>query len=216
MHYSSDSSGFVRLQDVIPEALPEIRYAGNNNFVGERIDGYEEPVALMAREAAEALSRVNGEAAARGLGLKIFDAYRPRRAVEHFMRWAADPEDQRMKEAFYPDIPKAEIIPRGYVAPESSHSRGSTVDLTLVDLQTREELDMGGSFDFFGERSHPDYAGLTEAQRANRRLLREMMTRQVFLPIETEWWHFTLANEPYPETCFTFPVRQDQRGRTAR
>ncbi len=216
MHYSSDSSGFVSLQDVIPEALPEIRYAGSFNFVGERIDGYEEPVALMTREAAEALSRVNGEAAARGLGLKIFDAYRPRRAVEHFMRWAADPEDQRMKEAFYPDIPKAEIIPRGYVAPESSHSRGSTVDLTLVDLQTREELDMGGSFDFFGERSHPDYAGLTEAQRANRRLLREMMTRQGFLPIETEWWHFTLANEPYPETCFTFPVRQDQRGRTAR
>ena len=203
---SDDPSGFVLLTGSVPDVILEIRYYSTRNFVGDRIDGYEEPVALLTREAAAALKAAADGFAAKGYRLKIYDAYRPQMAVDHFARWAQDTEDTRMKEYFYPDLTKDTLFPLGYIARRSGHSRGSTVDLTLVEAATGRELDMGGAFDFFGEISRPDYAGLTEAQRANRMLLRGGMLSHGFRPLAEEWWHFTLENEPYPTTCFTFPV----------
>jgi D-alanyl-D-alanine dipeptidase len=207
MKFSDDASGFVSIGNMIPDALLDIRYYSAFNFIGERIDGYEEPAALLTREAAEALKAACGEAVSRGYCFRIFDAYRPQRAVDHFVRWAKDPADIRMKPYFYPDLEKQDIIPRGYIAEHSGHSRGSTVDLTLFDMASQRDIDTGGTFDFFGERSHPDYAGISGVQRANRMLLRELMVKHGFRPLDTEWWHFTLENEPRPDTYFTFPVR---------
>ena len=220
--------GFVRVAEVVPEARFDLRYCSANNFVGVRIDGYEAPVALLTVAAAEALKAVADEVKEAGYRLNIYDAYRPRRAVAHFLRWARDPADTRMKADFYPGLDKAEIVARGYLAEKSGHSRGSTVDLTLCDSATGEELDMGGTFDWFGPESHPDWCGdpetgrytgilpddappdarpVTAAQFRNRMRLREAMTRHGFTPIASEWWHFTLADEPYPDTYFDFPVK---------
>ena len=207
MKYSDDVSGFVSVGEAIPDVLLDIRYYSAFNFIGERIDGYEEPVALLTREAAQALKAVSDEALVLGYRLKIFDAYRPQKAVDHFVRWAKDPADIRMKQYFYPDMDKKDIIPQDYIAEHSGHSRGSTVDLTLFDMATQQDLDMGGTFDFFGEKSHPDYAGASEAQHANRILLQELMLKHGFRPLDSEWWHFTLGNEPWPDTYFTFPVK---------
>ena len=199
-----DSSGFVVLSDVVPDIIQEIRYYSTYNFVGERIDGYEQPCALMTREAAEALKKVSDDVMKMGYRLKIFDAYRPQKGVDHFMRWAANVNDIRMKEYFYPEIAKNRIIPEGYVAVKSGHSRGSTVDLTLFDMKTGKEVDMGGTFDYFGEKSHPDYKKITKKQYKNRMILRDIMIKHGFKPLEEEWWHFTLKDEPYPDTYFTF------------
>ena len=203
---SDDASGFVLLSEAVPDAILEIRYYSTYNFVGDRIDGYDEPLALLTREAAAALRAVSDDLAEKGYRLKIFDAYRPQTAVDHFMRWAADADDARMKAYFYPDLDKAALFPQGYISKRSGHSRGSTVDLTLFDMAAEREVDMGGTFDFFGELSHPDYDGITEEQYANRMLLREAMLARGFKPLSTEWWHFTLKDEPYPDTYFTFPV----------
>ncbi len=205
--FSDNARGFVSVGEAIPDVILEIRYYSSFNFVGERIDGYEEPIALLTAEAAAALKQASDEAVTRGYRLKIYDAYRPQKAVDHFMRWAEDLSDTRMKPYFYPGIDKSILIPGGYIAAHSGHSRGSTVDLTLFDTRTQRELDMGSPFDFFGEESHPDYRGITEIQHSNRMLLREIMTSYGFLPIDEEWWHFTLAGEPWPDTYFTFPVR---------
>ena len=209
MIYSDDASGFVLLSDAVPDAILEIRYYSTYNFIGDRIDGYEEPVALLTREAAAALKEVSDELVAKGYRLKIYDAYRPQMAVSHFMRWALDFEDTRMKEYFYPELEKDVLFPLGYIAEQSGHSRGSTVDLTLFDMTTEKEVDMGGTFDYFGELSHPDYTGITEEQYQNRMILREAMLAHGFKPLAEEWWHFTLENEPYPNTYFTFPVSRD-------
>ena len=206
MKFSDDTRGFVSAGEMIPDVLLDIRYYSSFNFIGERIDGYEEPAALLTREAAEALAAVSSEAMRQGYRLKIFDAYRPQKAVDHFVRWAKDPADTRMKAYFYPDLEKKDIIPQHYIAEHSGHSRGSTVDLTLFEMDTQQDADMGGTFDFFGEKSHPDYAGVSEAQHANRMLLQKLMVKHGFRPLESEWWHFTLENEPWPETYFTFPV----------
>ena len=205
--YSDDCSGFVRLRTYLPEAVLEIRYAADNNFIGERIDGYEAPEAWLSIEAAAALKQASDELAGKGYALKIFDAYRPQMAVDHFVRWAGDLTDIRKKAEYYPELQKKEIIPLGYVAEHSSHTRGSTADLTLISRQTGEELDMGGSFDYFGERSHFSYTGITQEQKNHRILLRDVMIRHGFAPLAEEWWHFTLCDEPYPDTYFTFPVR---------
>ncbi len=206
---SDDTSDFVLLTDAVPDAILEIRYYSTYNFVGERIDGYEEPLAFLTKEAAAALKEVSDDLAARGYRLKIYDAYRPQMAVSHFVRWAQDPQDVRMKEYFYPELEKDTLFPQGYIAEHSGHSRGSTVDLTLFDMRTEKEVDMGGTFDYFGELSHPDYTGITGEQYANRMLLREAMTSHGFRPLVEEWWHFTLDNEPYPDTYFTFPVNSN-------
>ena len=203
---ATDSSGFVLLSDYVPGVVQEIRYFSTYNFVGDKIDGYEEPVALITVEAARALKAVANEMNVQGYRLKIFDAYRPLCAVKHFVLWGIEDTDIRMKPYFYPELQKQELFSKGYVASKSSHSRGSTVDLTLLDMATGKELDMGSPFDLFSEVSHPDCHTITEEQYANRMILRSSMLRNGFEPIDCEWWHFTLKDEPYPDTYFEFPV----------
>lgn len=203
---TKDASGFVLVSDYIPQVIQEIRYHSTFNFVGDRIDGYEEPIAILTKEAARALKNASNEAIVQGYRLKIFDAYRPASAVRHFVLWGIEDEDIRMKPYFYPDITKQETFSLGYIASQSSHSRGSTVDLTLFDMKAGKEVDMGGPFDLFGELSHPSYRGITDEQYENRMCLAHIMTRNGFVPMDNEWWHFTLGNEPYPDTYFDFPV----------
>ncbi len=204
----ADPSGFVVLAEFIPHVIQEIRYYTTYNFIGDRIDGYEEPCALLTAEAARALRSAASELIVQGYRLKIFDAYRPACAVRHFALWGLEDQDIRMKQYFYPDLEKQELFSKGYIATRSSHSRGSALDLTLFDMKTGREADMGGPFDFFGEISHPDYRGpcLTDEQYDNRMILRRAMVRCGFEPYECEWWHFRLADEPYPETYFEFPI----------
>lgn len=204
-----DCSAFVLLADYVPHIVQEIRYYSTYNFIGERIDGYEEPCALLTLEAARALKAVSNELMVQGYRLKVFDAYRPVCAVKHFVLWGIEDQDVRMKPYFYPELEKQELFSRGYIASQSSHSRGSTVDLTLLDMRTGREVDMGGPFDLFSEISHPDYRGITEEQYDNRMLLQRAMRRGGFAPYDCEWWHFTLINEPFPDTYFTFPVSSD-------
>ena len=199
-------AGFVSVSDVIPDVLLDVRYYSTYNFVGERIDGYEAPLVLLTREAAAALALVNADLRRKGLRLVLYDGYRPQQAVDHFVRWAEN-EDESMRPVFYPDVDKADLFTRGFIARRSGHSRGSTIDLTLLDEKSGALLDMGGPFDFFGPLSHPDFPGITPQQRANRYLLRDAMLARGFKPLSTEWWHFTLVDEPYPDTYFDFPVR---------
>ena len=204
-----DSSDFVLLADMVPGIIQEIRYFSTYNFIGERIDGYEQPCAVITKEAARALKAVSNEMNVKGYRLKIFDAYRPATAVKHFVLWGVDDLDQRMKPFFYPDLEKQSLFKRGYIASKSSHSRGSTVDLTLLDMSTGKELDMGSPFDYFGEISHPDYKNISDEQYENRMILRNVMLKNGFVPIDCEWWHFTLENEPFPSTYFDFPVTSE-------
>lgn len=210
-----DASGFVLLTDVIPDAILEIRYYSTYNFIGDRIPGYEMPVALLTREAADSLKVVSDELLAKGYRLKIIDAYRPQCAVDYFMKWAKDMDDVRMKEYFYPELDKPVLVPQEYIAEKSGHTRGSTVDLTLFDMSLERDVDMGCTYDYFGVASHPDvlpgqeigaYPPISQAQYDNRMILREAMLAHGFKPYECEWWHFTLENEPYPDTYFTFPI----------
>ena len=204
---SFDQSGFVLLTDVIPDALLEIRYYSTLNFVGERIDAYKAPVAYLTKETAYALKNASDDLKKQGYIIEIFDAYRPQSAVDHFKRWAKDLDATEMKPYFYPNVDKSELFSRGYIAEKSGHSRGAAVDLTIVDMMSGQELDMGSAFDFFGEVSHSEYTeGLSEAQINNRRILRKAMTENGFKPMAEEWWHFSLENEPYPDTYFDFPI----------
>ena len=199
---------FVLISQAVPDAILEVRYHATYNLVGERIDGYEEPMAILTKEAAAALKEVSDEVMAQGYRLKIYDAYRPQSAVDHFAAWAEDWEDTQMKPYFYPDVDKENLFEYGYIAHYSGHSRGSTVDLTLFDMETGKEVDMGGTFDFFGPVSHADHTdSLTQEQIQNRQLLRTAMLSHGFRGIDTEWWHFTLNDEPYPDTYFDFPVK---------
>lgn len=201
--------GFVYLDEMIPSLQLDIRYFSKNNFVGEPITGYLQPKAILTHEAALALGNVQKDLADFGLGLKVFDAYRPQRAVDHFIRWAKDLQNERMKKEYYPEVDKRNLFKEGYIAARSGHSRGSTVDLTIISLTatTKEELDMGGHFDFFGPVSWPNSSLPTVDQRAHRLLLRLLMEKHGFVPYPQEWWHFTLKNEPWPETYFDFPVQ---------
>ena len=206
---SHDQGGrehFVRISDIIPDVILEIRYYSTYNFVGQRIDGYLAPTAMLTRQAADSLKVVSDELKARGYRLKIYDAYRPQCAVDHFVRWAADVPDTLMKRYFYPDVDKSRLFELEFIMEKSGHTRGSTVDLTLFDMDAGKDVDMGGPFDWFGEESHPDYTGITPEQFANRMILRDAMLRHGFKPLDSEWWHFTLKNEPFPDTYFNFPV----------
>ena len=226
---TEDSSQFVNLTDAVPDAILEIRYYGTYNFVGTRIDGYEEATALLTKQAAAALKKVSDDVMAQGYRLKIYDAYRPQKGVDHFVRWAADLKDTKMKPYFYPDLDKSVLFDQEYIMEKSGHTRGSTVDLTLFDMRTEKEVDMGGTFDWFGPESHPDFCGnpdtyeytgdnskspanpkrsITEQQFKNRMILRRAMIAGGFKPLDSEWWHFTLKDEPFPDTYFTFPVKQ--------
>jgi len=204
-----DPSGFVLLSDYVPGVVQEIRYHSTYNFVGDRIDGYEEPVALLTKEAARALKQAAGEFNAQGFRIKVFDAYRPACAARHFMLWGIEDLDLRMKPYFYPGLEKGELFQKGYIAKESSHSRGSAVDLTLLDMRTGKEVDMGSPFDLFSEVSHPDSKQVTAEQFENRMLLQKVMVRNGFSPLSCEWWHFALKHEPYPDTYFEFPVSSE-------
>lgn len=205
-HLSDDASGFVLLTDVVPDVILEVRYYGTYNFVGTRVDGYEQPVVLSTKEAAYALKKVSDLLKAKGYRLKIYDGYRPQKGVDHFVRWAENLNDTLMKSYFYPELEKDQLFPQEYICLYSGHTRGSTFDLTLFDMKTEKEVDMGGTFDYFGLKSHPDYRGVTPRQWENRMILRDAMLNGGFAPMDTEWWHFTLKDEPYKDTYFTFPV----------
>lgn len=204
--------GFVGLAEVDPSVRQEMKYAGNGNFTGRSVEGYEEPVCLLARPAAEALRRAQRRMLRRGLSLKVYDCYRPQRAVDRFVAWAGDASDQGTKAEFYPEVEKDRLIPEGYIAAKSGHSRGSTVDLTLVALAGGREVDMGTAFDFFDPRSHTDSPAVSEAARANRRLLRDELGSVGFVNLPEEWWHFTFKPEAYPDTYFDFPVSRASVG----
>jgi len=224
---TDDASQFVNLAEAVPDVILEVRYYSTYNFVGTRIDGYEEPVVLLTRQAADSLRAVSDDLMKQGYRLKVYDAYRPQKGVDNFVRWAADISDTLMKPYFYPDLDKSVLFDQEYIMEKSGHTRGSTVDLTLFDMATEKEVDMGGTFDWFGPESHPDFCGnpetgeytgnnsksptgrsITAEQFHNRMILREAMLRHGFKALDSEWWHFTLKNEPFPDTYFTFPVKR--------
>ena len=230
VHVSEKPAEFVDIQQIIPDILLDLRYATSYNFVGKPIDGYRAPVCYVTRSTAEALREVQKELALMGLSLKIYDAYRPQRAVDHFVRWAKDLSDTLMKAAFYPDVDKSRLFAEGYIASRSGHSRGSTVDITIVPLPASppsayspgdslcdcraqlsrrfpdNSLDMGTAWDCFDPLSHTANPEIGGQQRANRLLLKTLMEKHGFRNYEKEWWHFTLVNEPFPDTYFDFVV----------
>ncbi len=198
--------GFVYLESIDTTIQSELRYFSNNNFIGKPIEGYNNNCVIVTEKTARALRKIQQILIKKGLSLKIFDAYRPQQAVNHFVKWARVLEDTLMKKEYYPRVPKRELFKRGYIASKSGHTRGSTVDLTIIDLSTNTELDMGSPYDFFGIESHPFYKKNTKKQQANRLYLRKIMLANGFKPYDNEWWHFTLKNEPFPKTYFNFPV----------
>lgn len=201
---------FVDAAQAVPGLIVDMRYAGADNFVGRPIAGYEAPVCLLTHQAASALAEVQNQLAGFGLGLKVFDCYRPARAVADFAAWARDLGDQTRKQEYYPNVDKTQLFALGYIAERSGHSRGSTLDLTVIDLATRSELDMGSRFDLFDTRSWPSDPRARAAQRANRALLQSIMRGRGFNGLNEEWWHFTLRREPFPRTYFDFPVRRER------
>ncbi|MEQ1609109.1 MAG: M15 family metallopeptidase [Hyphomonadaceae bacterium] len=206
-----DRAGFVDVVSVVPGLIVDMRYYGSENFVGRRIAGYEASVCLLTSQAAAALKDAQARLQPFGLGLKLFDCYRPRRAVADFVSWGKDLSDQKRKQEQYPRIDKARLFELGYIAERSGHSRGSTLDLTVIDLRTQAELDMGGPYDLFDTQSWPTDQSVGPAARANRLILQQVMGSAGFKPLGEEWWHFTLRDEPFPETYFDFPVTPDGR-----
>ena len=198
--------GFVYVDDVISDIQIELRYCLNNNFIGEPVDGYNGEVCILSLQAANALKNVQDELRKQNLSLKIFDAYRPQRAVNHFMKWARNVNDTLMKNQFYPAVDKRNLFKEGYIASRSRHSSGSTLDLTIVDLKTGEELDMGTPYDYFGKESWLLHDDLTPAQKENRMQLHNIMKKHGFRHYPQEWWHFTLRGEPFKNQYFDFPV----------
>ncbi len=198
--------GFVYAKHVIPDLNVELRYFSLHNFVGDTIDGYKANTLIITKETAQALKKVQHDLHQQNLCLKVYDGYRPQRAVNHFMRWAKDLNDTINKQQFYPDVEKRYLFREEYIATRSGHSRGSTLDLTIIDGITNEPLDMGSPYDFFGKESWVDHDRLTEIQKANRQLLQEIMLKHNFRNYAKEWWHFTLRWEPFPDTYFDFEV----------
>ena len=201
---------FVYLKDVAPTIQQDIRYHTNNNFIGKPLPGYENSVCILTKPTADALLHVQQELNKKNLGLKVFDGYRPQMTVDEFVRWSHDVTDQKMKSNYYPNVNKKDFFKLGYVAKKSGHTRGSTVDLTIIDLRTHKELDMGTHFDFMDKLSHPFNHAVTLKQFQNRQLLNTVMAKYGFIPLkenDTEWWHFTLKNELFPNTYFNFPNR---------
>ena len=202
--------GFVYADQVIPDLKIDIRYATKHNFVGTPIDGYLHPECILTDKAAQALKEVQDELRPFGLSLKVFDGYRPQRAVDHFVRWAKDVHDIRKKREFYPEVNKENLFKQDYIAAKSSHSRGSAVDLTLTSraaMLTDPNLDMGSGFDLFDPKSWPTSLNVSVEARANRMLLQLLMKKHGFEPYPQEWWHFTFKNEPFLDTYFDFPVQ---------
>ena len=201
---SNDRSDFAPVSSVIYDAVYDIRYYSANNFTGNRINGYNSPIAYMTKEALKALSVAAEILRKQGYRLLICDTYRPQKAVDNFVRWINDPKDAGDK-SFYPSLAKSYLLEGGYVAAKSGHSRGSTIDLTIIK-KDGSFVDMGGTFDLFDEISHSDYDNLTNEQKNNRAILRDAMLKAGFKGLDSEWWHFTLKNEPFPDTYFDFNV----------
>ena len=201
-----DYSGFVIVNDIIPDIVTELRYYSSFNFVGAHVDGYEEPVALLTKEAAEKLKNASDQFDSLEYRIKIWDSYRPQRAVDHFMRWGKNESDDKMKRYFYPNLTKKEVFEKEYVATKSGHSRGSTLDITLLHKDNGTDVDFGSGFDYFGEKANFNYTGASPEQKRNRELLKRIMEENGFNALPEEWWHFSLKNEPYPKTYFNFPV----------
>ncbi len=199
-------TAFAYVSETVPGAVLEVRYYGENNFVGQRVDGYLAPRVILTTEAATALAQVESQLAVFGLGIKVFDGYRPQQAVDHFVRWGR-PSTTPNEGAVLPGRGQEEPVQGRVHRRKSGHSRGSTVDLTIIDLKTKAELDMGTPFDFFGPKSWPSNKDMPAHVRANRALLQNAMLRNGFKPLTEEWWHFTLRDEPYPDTYFNFPVQ---------
>ncbi|CAM1339713.1 M15 family metallopeptidase [Tenacibaculum aestuarii] len=199
--------GFSYINDISPTIQSELRYCYNNNFMGTPVNGYEENILIATTPAAKALKKVQDELALQKLGLKIYDAYRPQTAVNHFVKWARVINDTLMKQQYYPEVNKRHLFKKGYISSKSGHSRGSTIDLTIINLETGEELDMGSPYDFFGISSHIAYDSLSDQQKKNRQLLQKIMNKHGFRSYSKEWWHFTLRGEPFPKTFFDFPVK---------
>ncbi|MDH4400350.1 MAG: M15 family metallopeptidase [Burkholderiaceae bacterium] len=213
-HAQSLPAGFVYVDQMVPDIRTELSYRLTDNFVGATVDGYAGARAMLTQQAAQALGLAQAELRSQGLGLLIFDAYRPQRAVNHFARWAKDLSDTAMKQRYYPEVEKTELFSQGYIAARSGHSRGSTVDLTLVSLSPPfQQLDMGTVFDFFSPKSWLGATGLTAMQEQNRALLQRTMKKYGFTPYSKEWWHFTLEPEPFPDTYFDFEIRDDLSAR---
>jgi D-alanyl-D-alanine dipeptidase len=206
-HAQDVPDNFIYLTEVIPYVEFDLRYYSDNNFIGQPIPGYHGNALIVSLQAAIALKKVQQDLAYSNFALKFFDAYRPQQAVDYFVRWANDPDDIRMKAQYYPNVDKDELIPKGFIAAKSSHSRGSTVDVTIISLENGQELDMGTPFDLFDQKSWPSDTTVSVQQRANRQLLRSVMSKHGFAGLEEEWWHFTLFDEPYPDTYFDFPVK---------
>jgi D-alanyl-D-alanine dipeptidase len=200
-----DNFGYI--DEYVPHAQIEARYATANNFTGKPVPGYKTERLVLTRQALRELVNAEREFRSLGYNVKIFDAYRPKRAVEHFVAWTKDEGDTIAKAIYYPFVDKQDLISKGYIAEQSSHSRGSTIDLTLVDAETGEELDMGTPWDYFGKESQMDYDGLPKQQHDNRMLLKRVMEKYRFVPLPEEWWHFTLQNEPHPDEYFDFVVK---------
>jgi len=207
---TADAAGMVDIRSLAPDFAADMRYAGVENFVGARVEGYEAPRCYLLRPVAEALQRVELALRKQQMRLKVFDCYRPVRAVQHFMRWGGDLKDQRTKAQYYPNLDKSVLL-GDYIAPISGHSRGATLDLTLMkcgpEVKKCEPLDMGTQFDFFDPRAHTDAPDVTPEQHRNRLLLRNAMQREGFENYTMEWWHYTLKPEPTPDLAYDFPVR---------
>ena len=199
--------GFVYLDKVVPNIVLDMRYASKNNFTGRVIDGYAAPKCILTRQAAEALKNVQEELNRYSMSLKIYDAYRPQRSVDDFVRWWKDAGDIKMKNEYYPDESKDQLFKKGYISLKSTHTRGSTVDLTIVTLPQKQELSMGSNFDLFGELSNTEHKNITHFHKVNRLLLKLIMEKHGFVNYDLEWWHYTLKNEPFPDTYFNFPVK---------
>ena len=197
--------GFVYIEDLVTNINIDLKYYTKDNFVGKKINGYKGPVAISTKETALALKEIQKDLKHFNYGLKIFDCYRPQRAVNHFVKWAKN-NDRNMKNIHYPNVKKHNLFKEGYIASKSGHSRGSTVDLTIIDLKNGKELDMGTIYDYFGKESWIEYTGLTVYQKQNRLLLHSVMNKYGFKSLKEEWWHFTLSNEPYPNKYFNFMV----------
>jgi D-alanyl-D-alanine dipeptidase len=198
--------GFVYVKDIIPDLNVQLRYFSTHNFVGDTITGYKANRLILTKQSAEALKKVQNDLQDQNLCLMVYDGYRPQQAVNHFSRWANDLNDTLLKREFYPKVNKRHLFRDGYIASRSGHSRGSTLDLTIIDGNTNEPIDMGSPYDFFGKESWVDYPDLTKIQLANRQLLQNIMLKYNFINYPKEWWHFTLRWEPFPETFFDFEV----------
>jgi D-alanyl-D-alanine dipeptidase len=199
-------AGFVYIDELIPDCIIDAKYAGTENFMGRPAVGYNQPLVVMTKEAAAGCVRAAEKLRAQGYVMKFFDSYRPQRAVDDFCRWGDDLGDLRRKPVQYPNLEKARVFDEGYIARHSSHTRGSAVDLTIVDTATHQELDMGCGFDFMDPRSNLGAKGLTPAQEHNRQILQDAMLSSGFKPYDGEWWHFNIVPEPYPDTYFDFPI----------